>query len=282
MNRLVPVLVLASLFLLLLVASQMVFTVRQTQVAIVLELGKPKGESRAPGLHFKMPWQNVVRYDARILDYDAKPREVVTSDQKYLVVDNYAKWRIDNPLRFYQSLGDTNRALQRLDEIIYSQMREALGRHALTEVVTTKRGAIMREVTDNSARILSEYGIQLLDVRVRRTDLPPQNARSIYDRMTTERQRQAKQYRSEGQEEAAKIRSEAERNRTVLLAEAQREAEALRGQGEADAARIYAASFGAAPEFYATSRALEAYANGLSSGSRLLLTPGSGLLRHLR
>ncbi|AGW13422.1 protease modulator HflC [Megalodesulfovibrio gigas] len=268
-------------FVLIVVASMSLYTVSQVQTAIILEFGKPIGEAKAPGLHFKLPWRNVIWFDKRILDYDAKAREVLTSDKKTLLVDNYAKWRITNPLLFYQTVRTPAGALQRLDDVIYSEMREALGRYTMTEAVSTRRAAIMLEVSERSSRLIAEYGIEVVDVRIKRTDLPDQNLKSIYNRMSAERKRQAKQYRSEGEEEAAKIRSEADRERTVILAQARREAEILLGQGDAEAVRIYAEAYGADPSFYAFARSLEAYTNGLKTRTRMVLVPGSGFFQHL-
>jgi len=270
-----------SVFILLVVGSMSLYTVSQVQTAIILEFGKPIGEPKSPGLHFKWPWRSAIFFDKRILDYDAKAREVLTSDKKTLLVDNYAKWRITNPLLFYQTVRTPEGALQRLDDVIYSEMREALGRYTMTEVVSTKRAAIMLEVSERSSRLIAEYGIVVVDVRIKRTDLPDQNLKSIYNRMSAERKRQAKQYRSEGEEEAAKIRSEADRERTVILAEARREAEVLLGQGDAEAVRVYAEAYGADPSFYAFSRSLEAYTTGLKSRTRMVLVPGSGFFQHL-
>ncbi|GAB7082021.1 protease modulator HflC [Megalodesulfovibrio paquesii] len=269
-------------FVLVLAASLSCYTVSQVQTAIILELGRPVTVVSAPGLHFKLPWQNAIWFDARILDYDARAREILTSDKKTLLVDNYAKWRITDPLKFYQSVRTMDGALQRLDDVIYSELREALGRYSMTEVVSAKRAAIMTEVTERSSRLISEYGIEVVDVRIKRTDLPEQNQKSIYNRMSAERKRQAKQYRSEGEEEAAKIRSEADRERTVILAEARREAEVLLGQGDAEAVRIYADAYGADPDFYAFSRSLEAYASGLKGRTRMVLTPNAhGFFQYL-
>lgn len=258
------------------------FTVDQAKQAIVLAFGKPIGEPKGPGLHFKLPWQNAVLFDSLILDYDAQPREILTSDKKTLVVDNYAKWRIVDPLTYFRTVKSKSMALQRLDEITDSELREVLGRYSMTEVVSSKRSEIMQEVTLRSSRIISKFGIEVVDVRIKRTDLPVQNQESIFNRMKAERQEEAKRYRSEGQEEAAKIRSAAERERTVILAEARRQADVLRGEGEANATRIYAESYGRSPDFYGFSRSLEAYEKGLTAGSRLILTPGDGFFQHLK
>jgi len=281
MKKLVPIIIVV--FVLVVGVAQSFFTVFETQKAIVLQLGKPVGEPKAPGLHAKLPFmQNVIYFDARILEYDAQPAEILTSDKKTLVVDNYSKWRISEPLQFYRTVRTIAGGQARLDDIIYSQLREALGRHSLTEIVSGKRGFIMEQVTKNASRRLSEYGIEVVDVRIKRTDLPPENERAIYGRMRAERERQAKQYRSEGQEEAAKIRSLANRERTVILAEAKRQAEVLRGDGDAEATAIYAQALEQDPDFYAFKRSLDAYERSFGSSTRVLLTPEDTFLRFMR
>ena len=266
------------------VIVQSAFIVDQTQHAIVLQLGKPiTEEALPPGLHFKLPFvQNVVFFDARILDYDAKPAEILTRDKKNMVVDNYTKWRIVDPLQFYRTVRSKQMAQARLDDIIYSELRVALGNYTLIEVVSDKRGVIMQEVTATSNDLVKEYGIEVVDVRIKRTDLPAENERAIFGRMRAERERQAKQYRSEGQEEAAKIRALAERERSILLADAKRKASMLRGQGEAEAIAIWAQALEQDKDFYEFSRSLEAYEKSFRSGGRLILTPDMPFFKHLR
>lgn len=268
--------------LLLALAMQSFYTVHQTQTALLLQLGKPLGEPREPGLHFKLPFiQNVIYFDTRILDYDAKPAEILTSDKKTLVVDNYSKWRIVDPLSFYQTVRTIPGAQARLEDVIFSQMRESLGRHSLTEVVSSKRQQIMEQVTAQSSKIIDEYGIKVLDVRIRRTDLPAENERAVFERMRAERERQAKQYRSEGNEESAKIRSTAERQRAVILAEANRKAEVIRGEGDGEATRVYAEALNQDPDFYSFKRSLDAYQRSFANNTQILLTPENEFLKHL-
>lgn len=265
------------------IAMQCLFTVDETKQAIVIQLGKPVSETLGPGLHFKLPFvQNVVYLDSRVLQYDASSAEVLTKDKKTLVVDNYAKWRIVNALRFYQTLQSTQRANSRLDDLIYAEVRVAIGNYTMDEVVSSRRAEIMSIVTSTVNETVKDLGIQIMDVRVKRTDLPIQNEKAIFGRMKAERERQAKLYRSEGQEESAKIKSRADKERTILLAEAGREAEVLRGQGDAEAARTYAEALGQSPEFYGFMRSLEAYKKSLKENSRVVLTPGSGFLKYLK
>lgn len=263
---------------------QCVFTVDQTERAIVLQLGKPVGDSDyGPGLHFKLPFvQNVIIFDARVLEYDAPAAEIITRDKKNMVVDNYSRWIIVKPLQFYKTVRNVQAGLSRIDDIVYSQMREALGRYTLTEIVAVERSKIMEEVTAKSNRLLSDYGIKIIDVRIKRTDLPAENQMAIFGRMKAERERQAKQYRSEGREEAAKITTAADKERTVMLAEAKREAETLRGEGEAAATKIYAEALTQDPEFYSFVRTMDAYKKTMKGDTRLVLTPKSEFFKYMR
>ena len=264
--------------------TQAAFIVDQTQVAIVIQLGKPVGDKAlGPGLHFKLPLvQNVVFFDARILDFDARPEEITTTDKKYMNVDSYTKWRIKDPLTFYTKVHTTQGARSRLDDIVRSQLRVALGRYTLIEVVSHKRQEIMDAVTSRSQELLKPYGIEIIDVRIKRTDLPAENARSIYGRMKAERERQAKQYRSEGREASARIKASADKERTILLADANKQAEITRGEGEALATKIYADALSQSPDFYQFTRSLEAYRKGFKDNSRFILTPKSPFLKHLQ
>jgi membrane protease subunit HflC len=266
------------------VLTQSAFTVDQTERAIVIQLGRPIGDSAlGPGLHFKLPIvQNVVFFDARILDFDAKPEEITTTDKKYMNVDSYTKWRITDPLTFYTKVRTIQGARARLDDIVRSQLRVALGRYTLIEVVSHKRQEIMDAVTKRSRELLLPYGIEVVDVRIKRTDLPAENARSIYGRMKAERERQAKQYRSEGQEASAKIKANADKERAIILADARKQAEIIRGQGDAQATKIYAESLGQNPDFYDFTRSLDAYRRGFEKNTRFILTPKSPFLKHLQ
>ncbi|XPV76519.1 MAG: protease modulator HflC [Desulfovibrio sp.] len=276
-------LIIGILVLLFLVVTQSAYTVDQTEKAIVLQLGKPVGDTRGPGLHFKMPFvQNVIFFDSRILDYDASPAEILTKDKKNMVVDNYSKWKIADPLTFYTKVRSIPGAQARLDDIIYAELRVALGQYTLIEVVSEKRPEIMDQVTSKSNELLSPYGIQVIDVRIKRTDLPAENERAIFGRMKAERIRQAKQYRSEGSEAAQKIRAKAEKDQTIIIAEAQRESDILRGDGDAEAALIYAQALSKAPSFYEFKRSLDAYEKALKHNTRMILTPSSTFLKGMR
>ncbi|WP_147819887.1 protease modulator HflC [Salidesulfovibrio onnuriiensis] len=267
-----------------LLLTQIMFTVDQTEQAIVLQLGKPvHPNALGPGLHFKLPIvQDVVYFDSRILDYDAKPEEITTEDKKYMNIDSYAKWRIANPLLFYQKVRTIPGAQARLDDIIRSQLRVSLGRYTLIEVVSHKRSEIMSNVTERTQKQLLPYGIEVVDVRIKRTDLPTENASAIFGRMKAERERQAKQYRSEGEEKSARIKAQADKERSIILAEANKEAAIIRGEGDAEATRIYAEALGQSPEFYAFKRSLDAYRKGLKDNSRFIFTPDSPFLQYFQ
>ncbi|WP_462324759.1 protease modulator HflC [Desulfoplanes sp.] len=268
---------------LLLGLFQSVYIVDQTQRAIVLQLGKPVGDENGPGLHFKMPFvQNVIFFDHRILEYDAPPAEILTKDKKNLVVDNYSRWRISDPLLFYRTVHNIEGGRSRLDDIIYAELRVSLGRFTLTEIVSSDRAEIMTQVTDKANSLLKDYGILVLDVRIKRTDLPPENQKAIFGRMRAERERQAKQYRSEGREQGVKISTGADKERTIMLAQAEKKAEVLKGEGDARATEIYAASLGQDPEFYKFVKSLEAYKRGLSKNTRLIMTPENEFLEFLQ
>jgi membrane protease subunit HflC len=264
-------------------AYQSVFTVDQTERAIVVQLGKPVAGPLSPGLHFKLPFvQTNVNFNARLLDYDANPAEILTKDKKNMVVDNYSKWRIVRPLEFYKTVRTIASAQSKLDDIIYSKMREALGQYTLIEVVSTKRVEIMRRVTHASNKTAQSLGIEVVDVRIKRTDLPPENERAIFGRMRAERERIAKQYRSEGREAAAKIRAKADKEKTIILAQAQKQADVLRGEGDAKAVAVYAEAVKQDPGFYAFKRSLDAYERSFKNNSRMVLTPNDKFLRFLQ
>ncbi len=270
-------------FLGLILGLQCVYTVNETQQAIVLQLGKPVSDVKGPGLHFKLPFvQNVVYIDSRILQYDANSAEVLTKDKKNLVVDNYAKWRITNPLLFYQTLNNVRNAQTRLDDLVYAEVRVAIGNYTMEQVVSSRRAEIMAIVTRNVNETTKSMGIQIMDVRVKRTDLPPQNEKAIFGRMRAERERQAKLYRSEGQEESAKIKSSADKERTIILAEAEKESDITRGLGDAQATGIFNQAMSQSPEFYSFIRSMEAYKKSLHDNSRVVMTPGNGFMKYLK
>jgi len=272
------ILIVAILFL----ANLSLFIVDETKQAIVLQFGKPIRAIKEPGLNLKLPFiQNVVFFEDRLLVYDAAPTEIITKDKKTLIVDNYARWKIIDPLKFLQTVRDLNGAQARLDDIIYSELRVDLGLFDMSEIVSEKREGIMERVTEVSNEKANTYGIAIVDVRIKRVDLPPENEKFIFDRMRAERERIAKQYRAEGQEESAKIIAETEREKTVILAEAYKTAQTLKGEGEAESVRIYAESFNQDPEFYKFYRTLESYRITFKDKTTVLLSTDSEFLRYL-
>jgi len=251
---------------------------------IILQLGEPVKVIKEPGLKMKIPFiQKIVRFDKRFLEYDAAPREIITADKKTLVVDNYARWRITKPLEVYKTVRDVKGALSRLDDIVYSQLREELGIHTLSEVVSTRRSRIMRNVLEKSAAKLKSFGIEIVDVRIKRAELPKENEKAVFGRMRAEREREAKRYRSEGEEEAQKIRSSADRDKEIILAQAYKKAQIIKGEGDAMAIKIYAEAFQKDPEFFDFIRSLEAYEKSLTSdATTMILSTDSEFFRYLK
>ena len=236
-----------------------------------------------PGLHFKLPFiQKVIYFDARVLDYEASSREAFTVDKKAIVLDNYARWRITDPLQFYRTMRTLVGAQARLDDVVYSQLRAMVGAYTLSEVVSTQRAAIMTEVTEKVKGIMKGFGVEVLDVRIKRTDLPAENLRAIFDRMRAERERQAKQYRSEGEEESTRIRSDADRQKAIILADAARDSQIIRGDADARAAQIYADAYNKNKDFYAFQRWLEAMRTSFNENSKMVLSSPEALLKHLK
>ncbi|MDO4839109.1 MAG: protease modulator HflC [Desulfovibrionaceae bacterium] len=279
MQSLIFVVVLAAA----LIIWQGVFTVNQMETAIVLQLGEPLDEVYKPGLHFKVPFvQKVVYFDARVLDYEASSREAFTVDKKAIVLDNYARWRITDPLQFYRTMRTLPGAQARLDDVVYSQLRAMVGAYTLSEVVSTQRAAIMTEVTQKVKEIMKTFGVDVIDVRIKRTDLPEENLRAIFGRMRAERERQAKQYRSEGEEESTRIRSDADRQKAVILADAARDAQIIRGDADARAAEIYATAYNKNKDFYSFQRWLEAMRSSFGEHSKMVISSPDALLQHLR
>ncbi len=267
----------------LILAGTCVFVVDQTQQALVVQLGKPVGPVRGPGLHFKIPFvQEVIHFETRVLEFDASPTEILTADKKNLVVDNYAKWRIVDPLMFYQTVRNVPGALARLDDIIYSELRVELGIHTLVEILSETRAVLMDNVTRRTDRAVQDMGVRVLDVRIKRADLPVENERAVFGRMRAEREREAMRYRSEGMEQAQIIRSRADKERAVILAEAYRESQEISGKGDAEAVAIYAEAYSRGPEFYEFSRSLEAYRNSLKEDTTLVLGTGTPYFKFMR
>ena len=259
------------------------FTVYQTQQALVVRLGQPVGAPiTEPGLHLKVPLiDSVIYIDKRILDLESPAQEVIASDQKRLVVDAFARWRIREALQFYQTLGSINAANAQLAILLNSALRRVLGEATLTHVVRDERAQLMARVRDQLDREAQNYGISVIDVRIRRADLPEQNSQAVYQRMQTERQREAAEFRAQGSQRSQEIRSKADRDVTVLVAEATSKSEQLRGEGDAERNRIFADAFGKDPDFFAFYRSMQAYEAGMRHGdTRMLLRSDSEFFRY--
>ncbi len=277
----------------LFVLTNSIFTVDQTEQALVLQFGKPERVEQEPGLKFKLPFiQNVEYYDKRLLDFEAETKEVIASDQKRLRVSTFVRYRIADPLRFKQSVADERTMRSRLNSIVESSLRQALGNVTLATIISEKRAELMQQIRDlvnaQAQGIKGHkgneggFGIDIVDVRIKRADLPPANSEGIYKRMQTERNRAANQYRAQGAEDAQKIRSQADKERTILLAEAHKKAEILRGEGDGEATHIFAESFGQDPDFFQFYRTMQAYRKSLSSkDTTLVMSPDNDFLRYM-
>ncbi len=257
------------------------FVVDERELAIVTEFGEFKHSREQPGLYFKKPWQTVYPMESRIVSSDTPPADYLTLDKKRMVVDPVTRWRITNPLMFYKSVHDESGAKARLDDIINSEMRRELASHNFGDIVGNAREPMMQRVADAARKQTQEFGIEIVDVRIKRADLPEEVQESVFARMRAERDRVAKQYRSEGEEEAAKIRADADKEKTILLAKAYETSQKHRGEGDAESAKIYAQAFGKDPEFYAFIRSLDAYEKSMDGKSSLVLSTGSDLFRYL-
>lgn len=258
------------------------FTVYQTQQALVLEFGKPKRLVTTPGLNYKIPFiQSVSFFDKRLLDLDSAPQEVIASDQKRLVVDAFARWRIVDPLLFYQAVGDERVARSRLGFFLEASLRRVLGAASFEAVVRDERHELMQTITDQVNAQAKTLGITVVDVRIKRADLPEANSLAIYRRMQTERQREAAEIRAEGEEASRRIRGTADRQVTVLKANATGESERVRGDGDAEKNSVFAGAFGKDPDFFAFYRSMQAYKGALKSGdTRMLLSPNSQFFQY--
>ena len=270
-------------FLIAFIGLTTVFIVDETEQVVILQFGKPVRTITQPGINFKVPFpiQEKIVFDDRLLEYDSPPEEILSQDKKTLIVDNYIRWKIVDPLQFLKTVQAIPTALSRMDDIVYSELRRELGTHDMVEIITENREQLMEEVTEASNSATMEYGISVIDVRIRRVDLPAENEESIFARMEAERKRQANKYRSEGEEEAQKIRAATDRDKTIILADAYKEAERLRGEGDAQAVNIYARSYSSDPKFYEFVRTLDAYKKVVDDKTTLVLPSNSRLFKLL-
>jgi len=281
MNR-ATLAVIAVFVLALVVADLSFFTVSQTEIVLITQLGQPVRVIEDAGLHAKIPFiQTAIPFDRRLLDYEAPQEEVILGDQRRLIVDSFTRYLITNPLQYYQSVGPTEDGIRaRLNSVVTSSLRRVLGSETLLNVLSAQRARIMGAIRGQVNDEMKGFGVSVVDVRIRRADLPEENTEAILQRMQSERKRVAAQARAEGAEASARIHADADRQKTVLLAQARADADKLRGEGEAKAIAIYADAFQRDPQFFATWRTLQAYKDAFAAGkSRLVLSPQDDFLK---
>ncbi len=282
MNKIILIGVAVALGLAAVVASSALFIVRETDQVIVMQFGNPQRVIKDPGLNWKLPFiQNIVVYEKRVLGSDPPGEEVILADQKRVVVDTYTRWRISDPILFYQAVNIEMNAQQRLSDIIISALRRVLGNYTLIQLLSEQRTELMAQIRAQVDEEATALGIAVTDVRIRRADLPTQTSQAIYARIRSEREREAKEARAQGNELAQQIQARADREMTVIVAQAENRAQSIRGQGDAEAIRIYAESFGRDPAFFAFYRSMEAYRNALAdNATTMVLSPDSDFFRY--
>ena len=260
------------------------FTVRETEQVLVMRFGEPQREITEPGLHFKVPFVDTARFfDKRVLDYDADQQEIPTADQKQLVVNAFARYRITDPLRFFQTVGTERGIEQRFNSLINASLREVIGEVNLSVVLTPERARLMEDFTRIVAREAATFGIEVVDVRIKRIDLPEDNSEAIFQRMTTQRQQEARLARAEGDKEAQRIRAEGDKRQRVIVSEATREAEILRGKGDAEAQGLYNNAYGQDVEFFDFWRSMQAMEKGLGGDTTTFVgAPNSDFFRYFQ
>lgn len=261
-----------------------VFIVNPTQQALVLQFGEVTSSVREPGVQFKIPLiQNVVFLDKRILDLNLPPLEAIAADKKRLVVDAFSRYRISNPVLFYQTVNNVLEANQRLATFLQSSLRSELAKATFTDIVRDNRAGLMERIRTDVGNRATAIGIEVVDVKIRRADLPQANSEAIYRRMQTERQREATEIRAQGEEQAQRIRSRADRDAAIIVAEARRDAEIIRGEGDAERNRIFAEAYNRDPEFFSFYRSMQAYRDGLQGQSTsMVLSPNSDFFRFFK
>jgi membrane protease subunit HflC len=271
------------LVVVLVLVGQTAYVVDMTQQGIVLQFGQYVKTVREPGLHFKIPFvQDVTLFDKRVLVSDALPGEYLELEKKRLVVDHITRWRISDPLEFFKSVRTETGALARLQPIVLAELRDELALRPLASIIGKEREEIMDEVAQRVRAKVAPFGIEIVDVRIKRVDLPKEVQNSVFARMKAERERLAKQFRAEGEEEAAKLRAEADKQVTIISAEGYEQSQKLRGEGDAQATAIYAAAFQRDPEFYGFLRTLDAYGRFLSQRTKIIIDADSELFQFLK
>ena len=259
-----------------------IYTVDMTQQVLITQMGEYVRTNKVAGLDFKVPFiQKVHVFEKRVLVSDAPPAEYLTLDKKRLLVDSYTRWKIANPIKFFMSVRNELGARSRLDDIVYSELRAHIAAHDFRDIIGEKRENIMDEVAKKAGKIVMDYGINIIDVRIKRADLPKEVQQSVFDRMKAERQRIAKKYRAEGEEQARILRANADKEATILLADAYKISKELRGEGDAQATAIYAAAYEKDEEFYSFLKSLEAYEEIFTGETSVILDTGSKLFKYL-
>ncbi len=278
----VTIIFVVALAAIIVVGIASTYTVHQTEQALVLQFGEPKRVVTEAGLKFKLPFvQNVVKIDKRLLSYDGPAEEIIAADQKRLVVDTFTRFKIVDPLKFFQTVNSVEGARGRLGPIVNSSLRQVLVGVPLSSVLTEERALLLKDVSQRVTERSLAFGIAIIDVRVKRADLPDANSQAVYNRMKSERDREAQEFRAQGAEVSLRIRSRADRDKTVLLAEAEKTSQILRGEGDGERNRVFAAAFGKDPEFFSFYRAMLAYEVALGSEkTTMVLSPDSEFFRY--
>ena len=273
-----------ALVFIIIIVFNALFIVRQTEQTLILQFGDPIRVIQKPGLNIKIPIvQNAIFYDIRIMEFDADVEEVILSDQKRLLVDAFVRYKIIDPLKFYQTVGNENGFKARVTGLLSGSLRRVLGSNPLEVVLSQDRRGLMDKILDSINLEADDFGVSMIDVRIKRADLPKANSEAIYGRMRAEREKEARQFRAEGAEEAQRIRSKADKERTVILAEAQKKSQTLKGEGDGEAVKIYANTFSQDKDFFAFYRSMEAYKKAFQEGDdepTLILSPDSDFFKY--
>lgn len=284
MKQMMPIIAGAVAVIGFFIVSETVFIVQQNEQCVITQFGKLIRIERDPGLNVKMPFiQDAIFYDTRLLSHDVEPTEIVTKDKRTLVIDNFAKWRITDPGQFYQRAKTENVAKGRLRDIIYSELRVDFGSHDLAEIVSSKRGELMKQVTEraNAKALELNMGVQIVDVRIKRADLPTENQQAVYRRMSEERKRIAMQFRSEGKEAAQRVRGQTDMEKAQIIAEANRKEQEKKGEADAVSIKITAGAYGKDPDFFEFTRSLDAYRKAFAQRGTAVLSQDSPFLKRM-
>lgn len=274
--------IIVAIVVLLLLIGQPLFIINEAEQGLILQFGKPVRIIQQPWVYFKYPFvQELIRFDKRILVADARPEEYITLDKKRLKVDSVSRWRIVQPLEFYQTVTNYRGAISRLNDVIFARLRQEIANHNFKDFIREERENIMEQVTKETKKVAKRFGIEVIDVRIKRVDLPEEVQNSVFARMRAERERIAKRYRAEGEEQGREIRANAEKEKEIILAEAYRKAEGLRGQGDAESTEVYAEAYGQDREFFSFLRHLDVYEKAFQDDTTILLRPDSPLTEYL-